>query len=140
MTTPRPGSLRLHRATLKVAAVSFWGLATIVMASDYLGSGLHVNYATEWAITALACAAGAVCWILPWAVVPARWFVPVVFAGIAMLTVGVFATGGTHSHLSALYLVIVVFTASILEFQTAVAGAGYCDPRGCPAARDLGVG
>src|SRR5438309_3904295 len=38
-----------------------------------------------------------------------------------MLTVGVFATGGTHSHLSVLYLVIVVFTASILEFQTAVA-------------------
>ena len=121
MTTPRHGSLRLHRATLKVAAVSFWGLATIVMASDYLGTGLRVNYATEWVITALACAAGVVCWMLPWAEVPARWFVPVVFAGIAMLTVGVFATGGTHSHLPVLYLVIVVFTASILEFQTAVA-------------------
>src|ERR1700682_1202279 len=37
-----------------------------------------------------------------------------------MLTVGVFATGGTHSHLSVLYLIIVVFTASILEFRTAV--------------------
>ena len=121
MTTPRHGSLRLHRATLKVAAVSFWGLATIVMASDYLGTGLRVNYATEWMITALACGAGVVCWMLPWAEVPARWFVPVVFAGIAMLTVGVFATGGTHSHLPVLYLVIVVFTASILEFQTAVA-------------------
>src|SRR5438309_9537782 len=121
MTTPRPGSLRLHRATLKVAAVSFWGLATIVMASDYLGTGLRVNYATEWVITALACAAGVVCWMLPWAEVPARWFVPVVFAGIAMLTGGVFPTGGTHSHLPVLYLVIVVFTASILEFQTAVA-------------------
>jgi diguanylate cyclase (GGDEF)-like protein/putative nucleotidyltransferase with HDIG domain len=121
MTTPRQGSLRLHRATLKVAAVSFWGLATIVMATDYLGSGLQVSYPTEWVITALACAAGVVCWILPWAEIPARWFVPVVFGGIAMLTVGVFATGGTHSHLSVLYLVIVVFTASILEFQAAVA-------------------
>jgi diguanylate cyclase (GGDEF)-like protein/putative nucleotidyltransferase with HDIG domain len=120
MTTPRPGSPRLHRATLKVAAVSFWGLATIVMATDYLGSGLQVNYPTEWVITALACAAGLVCWMLPWAEVPARWFVPVVFGGIAMLTGGVFATGGTHSHLSVLYLVIVVFTASILEFRTAV--------------------
>jgi len=59
--------------------------------------------------------------MLPWAEIPARWFVPVVFGGIAMLTVGVFATGGTQSHLSVLYLVIVVFTASILEFQTAVA-------------------
>ncbi|MEA2635853.1 MAG: hypothetical protein QOH92_2620 [Chloroflexota bacterium] len=121
MTMPRPGSLRLHRATLKVAAVSFWGLSTIVMATDYLGSGLQVNYPTEWVITALACAAGVVCWMLPWAEMPAKWFVPVVFGGIAMLTVGVFATGGTHSHLSVLYLVIVVFTASILEFQTAVA-------------------
>ncbi len=120
MAMPRPSSRRLHRATLKVAAVSFWGLATIVMATDYLGSGLQVNYPTEWVITALACAAGVVCWMLPWAEVPARWFVPVVFGGIVMLTVGVFATGGTHSHLSVLYLVIVVFTASILEFQTAV--------------------
>ena len=121
MITPRPGSLQLQRATLKVAAVSFWGLATIVMATDYLGSGLQVNYPTEWLITALACAAGVVCWILPWGEVPARWFVPVVFGGIAMLTVGVFATGGTQSHLSVLYLVIVVFTASMLEFQTSVA-------------------
>jgi len=121
MITPRPGSLQLQRATLKVAAVSFWGLATIVMATDYLGSGLQVNYPTEWLITALACAAGVVCWILPWGEVPARWFTPVVFGGIAMLTVGVFATGGTESHLSVLYLVIVVFTASMLEFQTSVA-------------------
>lgn len=121
MITPRPGSLQLQRATLKVAAVSFWGLATIVMATDYLGSGLQVNYPTEWLITALACAAGVVCWILPWGEVPARWFTPVVFGGIAMLTVGVFATGGTQSHLSVLYLVIVVFTASMLEFQTSVA-------------------
>jgi diguanylate cyclase (GGDEF)-like protein/putative nucleotidyltransferase with HDIG domain len=121
MITPRPGSLQLQRATLKVAAVSFWGLATIVIATDYLGSGLQVNYPTEWLITALACAAGVVCWILPWGEVPARWFTPVVFGGIAMLTVGVFATGGTQSHLSVLYLVIVVFTASMLEFQTSVA-------------------
>ena len=120
MTAPRPASLQLHRATLKVAAVSFWGLAAIVMATDYLGSGLQVNYPTEWVVTALAGAAGVVCWILPWEEIPARWFVPVVFAGIVMLTVGVFATGGTHSHLSVLYLVIVVFAASLLEFQTAV--------------------
>jgi diguanylate cyclase (GGDEF)-like protein/putative nucleotidyltransferase with HDIG domain len=121
MATPRPASEQLHRATFKVAAVSFWGLATIVMATDYLGSGLQVNYPMEWVITALACAAGVVCWMLPWTQTPARWFVPVVFGGLGMLTVGVFATGGTHSHLSVLYLVIVVFSASVLEFQTAVA-------------------
>lgn len=103
-----------------MAAISFWGLSTIVMATDYLGSNLQVNYPTEWVIAVLACAAGVVCWLLPWAQIPARRFVPVVFAGLAMLTVGVFATGGTHSHLTVLYLVIVVFTASVLEFQTAV--------------------
>src|SRR5438132_1849636 len=121
MTSRRPATLQLHRATFKVAAVSFWGLATIVMATNYLGSDLQVNYPTEWVVTALACAAGIVCWVLPWAEIPARWVVPVVFGGLAMLTAAVFATGGTHSHLSVLYLVIVVFTASILEFQTAVA-------------------
>jgi len=120
MTTQGHASLRLHRATFKVAAVSFWGLATIVMATNYLGSDLQVNYATEWIVTVLACAAGVVCWVLPWAQIPAGRFTPVVFGGIAMLTVGVFATGGIHSHLLVLYLVVVVFTASILEFQTAV--------------------
>ena len=120
MTSHGPASLHLQRATFKVAAVSFWGLATIVMATDYLGGDLQVNYATEWIVTVLACGAGVVCWVLPWAQVPARRFVPVVFAGLAMLTVGLYATGGTRSHLSVLYLVIVVFTASILEFRTAV--------------------
>ena len=120
MTTHGPASLQLRRATFKVAAVSFWGLATIVMATDYLGSDLQVNYTTEWFVTVLACAAGVVCWVLPWAQIPADRFVPVVFAGLAMLTVGLYATGGTHSHLSVLYLVIVVFTASILEFRTAL--------------------
>src|SRR5438132_696464 len=67
MTSRRPATLQLHRATFKVAAVSFWGLATIVMATNYLGSDLQVNYPTEWVVTALACAAGIVCWVLRWA-------------------------------------------------------------------------
>src|SRR5437868_7922107 len=112
--------LQLHRATLRVAAISFWGLASIVMATNFVGADVHVNYTTEWIVTGLACGAGAVCWLLPWGQIPARRFIPVVFGGIGMLTVGLFATGGTHSHLSVLFLVIVVFTASILEFRTAV--------------------
>src|SRR5207237_349448 len=58
MTTHGPASLQLHRATFKVAAVSFWGLATIVMATNYLGSNLQVNYPTEWVVTVIACASG----------------------------------------------------------------------------------
>lgn len=109
----------LDRATFRVAAISFWGLASIVMATDFIGSDLRVNYTAEWIVTSLACAAGVVCWLLPGGRVPARRFIPVVIGGIAMLTVGLFATGGTHSHLAVLFLVIVVFTASTLEFSIA---------------------
>ena len=111
----------LDRATFRVAAISFWGLASIVMATDFIGSDLHVNYTAEWIVTSLACAAGVVCWLLPWGRIPARRFIPVVIGGVAMLTVGLFATGGIHSHLAVLFLVIVVFTASILEFPIAAA-------------------
>ena len=111
----------LDRATFRVAAISFWGLASIVMATDFIGSDLHVNYAAEWIVTCLSYAAGVVCWLLPWKRIPARRFIPVVIGGIVMLMVGLFATGGTHSHLAVLFLVIVVFTASTLEFP--IAGA-----------------
>ena len=111
----------LDRATFRVAAISFWGLASIVMATDFIGSDLHVNYTVEWIVTGLAYAAGIVCWLLPWGRIPARRLIPVVIGGVGMLTVGLFATGGTHSHLAILFLVIVVFTASILEFP--IAGA-----------------
>src|SRR2546428_8038831 len=123
---PAPGPLQLHRATLRVAAISFWGLASIVMATNFIGNDLHVNYTTEWVVTGLAYGAGVVCWFLPWGHVRGRRFIPVVFGGIGMLTVGLFATGGTHSHLSVLFLVIVVFGASILEFRIAVGTLVAC--------------
>jgi diguanylate cyclase (GGDEF)-like protein/putative nucleotidyltransferase with HDIG domain len=112
--------MELHRATFRLAAISFWGLASIVMATNLIGNELRVNYTVEWIITGLAYVAGVVCWLLPWGQIPANRFVPVVFGGIGMLTVSLFATGGTHSHLAVLFLVIVVFTASILEFRIAV--------------------
>jgi diguanylate cyclase (GGDEF)-like protein/putative nucleotidyltransferase with HDIG domain len=113
--------LGLHRPSFRLVAISFWGLASIVMATNLIGTELRVNFTVEWIITGLAYVAGAVCWLLPWAQIPAKRFIPVVFGGIAMLTVSLFATGGTHSHLPVLFLVIVVFTASILEFRVAVA-------------------
>src|SRR5260370_37609353 len=76
MTAPRPASLQLHRATVRVAAVSFWGLAAIVMATNYLGSGLQVKYPAEWGITAIAVAGGVVWLVVPWAEIPGRWFGP----------------------------------------------------------------
>jgi len=90
-----------------------------VMASNYLGSGAVVNYRVEWGITALAFVGGAMCWLLPWERLPAGRLVPVVFGGLAMLAVSLAATGGAQSHLLPLFMVVVVFTASLFEFWTA---------------------
>ncbi len=123
---PAQVPLPLHRATLRVAAISFWGLASIVMATDFIGNDLHVNFTTEWVVTGLAYLAGVLCWFLPWGQVRGRRFIPVVFGSIGMLTVGLFATGGTRSHLSVLFLVIVVFVAAILEFRIAAGTLVAC--------------
>ena len=112
--------LRLHRATFRVAAVSLWGLGTVVMASNYIGDRLQVNYPIEWGITACAIAAGFLCWFWPWAELPVQRFLPVVFAGLLINGVSLLATGGVHSHLAPLLMVIVVFSASLLEFRAAL--------------------
>ena len=112
--------VQVHRATFRIAAISFWGLSAIVMASNYLGSGLHVNYAVEWVVTALSLTGGVVCWVLPWQRLPTERFLPIVFGGIGLLSVSVVATGGVHSHLLPLFMVIVVFTASLFEFRVAL--------------------
>src|SRR6266581_7108478 len=52
----------LHRATFRVAALSLWGLGGVVMASNYVGPGVQVNYGIEWIITAAAAAAGLLAW------------------------------------------------------------------------------
>src|SRR6202171_166213 len=113
--------LRLHRATFRVAAFSLWGLGAAVMASNYIGDRLQVNYAIEWAITASAIAAGFLCWFWAWAGLPTQRFLPVVFGGLLVYAVRLLATGGVHSHLAPLLMVIVVFSAALLEFRAAIA-------------------
>jgi diguanylate cyclase (GGDEF)-like protein/putative nucleotidyltransferase with HDIG domain len=115
----------LHRATFKIAAVSFWGISAFVMASSYVISGVAVNYPVAWGIAVLAVLAGVACWFLPWQRIPMTGFVPVVFGGLLLLTLGVFATGGTRSHLTVLYLVALVFAASMLAFRIAVGVLAY---------------
>src|SRR5207237_10067996 len=56
----------LQRATFRVAALSLWGLGGVVMASNYVGSGLQGNYGIEWLITAAAIAAGLLALVWPW--------------------------------------------------------------------------
>ena len=117
---PRPHvPTQLHRTAVRTAALSFWGLALVVLASDYLGPGLQVDYPVEWAITGLALLAGACCWILPWARVPVRQFAPILVAGTGMLTLSLMVTGATRSHLLAVFVVVVVFAACILEARMA---------------------
>src|SRR5438876_5959056 len=111
----------LHRATFRVAALSLWGLGGVVMASNYVGPGLQVNYGIEWIITAAAAAAGLLAWFWPSAALPAERFLPVVFGGLLLNAVCLAATGGVHSHVMPLLMVIVVFSASLFEFRAAVA-------------------
>src|SRR2546423_4064784 len=111
----------LHRATFRVAALSLWGLGGVVMASNYIGSDLQVNYGIEWIITGAAVAGGFLAWFWPWAALPAERFLPVVFGGLLANAVCLAATGGVHSHVMPLLMVIVVFSASLFEFRAAVA-------------------
>jgi diguanylate cyclase (GGDEF)-like protein/putative nucleotidyltransferase with HDIG domain len=112
--------LKLHRATFRVAALSLWGLGTAVMASNYIGDRLQVNYAIEWVITGSAIAAGFLCWFWPWPERPTQSFLPVVFGGLLINGVSLLATGGVHSHLAPLLMVIVVFSAALFEFRAAL--------------------
>ncbi len=110
----------LQRATFRSAALSLWGLGGVVMASNYVGRDLQVNYGIEWIITGAAVAGGFLAWFWPWAALPARRFLPVVFAGLVVNGVCLVATGGVHSHITPLLMVIVVFSASLFEFRAAM--------------------
>src|SRR5712691_4262010 len=111
----------LHQATFRAAALSLWGLGGIVMASNFIGHDLKVNYGIEWIITGFSIAAGFLAWFWPWAALPAQRFLPVVFGGLVINGVSLAATGGVHTHLMPLLMVIVVFSASLFEFRAAIA-------------------
>jgi diguanylate cyclase (GGDEF)-like protein len=110
----------LQRATFRAAALSLWGMSAVVMASNYIGPELRVNYGIEWIITGSAVAAGFLAWFWPWAALPAQRFLPVVFGGIVLNAVCLAATGGVHTHVTPLLMVIVVFSASLFEFRAAL--------------------
>ncbi|HKV31335.1 MAG TPA: diguanylate cyclase [Candidatus Dormibacteraeota bacterium] len=114
------GRRTLHRATFRAAAFSLWGLGGVVMASNFIGHDLQVNYGIEWLITGSSFAAGFLAWFWPWAAFPTQRFLPVVFGGLVVNGVSLAATGGVHSHLIPLLMVIVVFSASLFEFRAAV--------------------
>jgi len=101
----------LHRVTFRVAAVSLWGLGGVVMASNYVGPDLQINYGIEWIITGAAVAGGFLAWFWPWAALPAERFLPVIFGGLLLNAVCLAATGGVHTHVLPMLMVIVVFSA-----------------------------
>jgi diguanylate cyclase (GGDEF)-like protein/putative nucleotidyltransferase with HDIG domain len=114
------GRPTLQRATFRAAAFSLWGLGAIVMASNFIGHDQQVNFGIEWIITGASFAAGFLAWFWPWAALPAQRFLPVVFGGLVVNGVSLVATGGVHSHMVPLLMVIVVFSASLFEFRAAV--------------------
>src|SRR5256885_348095 len=115
------GRPALRRATFRAAALSLWGLGGVVMASNFIGPGLQVNYGIEWIITGAAAGGGLLAWFWPWAALPAERFLPVVFGGLLLNAVCLAATGGVHSHVMPLLMVIVVFSASLFDFRAAIA-------------------
>jgi diguanylate cyclase (GGDEF)-like protein/putative nucleotidyltransferase with HDIG domain len=110
-----------HQATFRAGALSLWGLGGVVMASNYVGPDLQINYGIEWIVTGAAVAGGVLAWFWPWAALNAERFLPVVFGGLLINAVGLAATGGVHSHLMPMLMVIVVFSASLFAFRAAVA-------------------
>ncbi|TMD15091.1 MAG: diguanylate cyclase [Chloroflexi bacterium] len=111
---------QLHTTAVRTAGLSFWGLGLVILASDYLGKGLQVTYSAEWAITLVALLAGTACLFLPWQRIPVRLFPAIIAAGGAMLTLSVLFTGGVRTHILALFVVLVVFSACILEARAAI--------------------
>jgi diguanylate cyclase (GGDEF)-like protein/putative nucleotidyltransferase with HDIG domain len=110
----------LQRATFRAAALSLWGMGGVVMASNYVGPGLHVDYRIEWIVTGAAVAAGFLAWFWPWAALPAERFLPVVVGGLLLNAVCLVATGGVHTHVMPMLMVIVVFSASLFRFRAAM--------------------
>src|SRR5438132_7818648 len=111
---------QLHTTAVRTAGLSFWGLGLVILASDYLGKGLQVTYSAEWAITLVALLAGTACLFLPWPRIPVRLCPAIIAAGSAMLTLSVLFTGGVRTHILALFVVLVVFSACILEARAAI--------------------
>src|SRR3977135_2639920 len=95
----------LHRATVRAAAFSLWGLGGVVMASTYVGTDLQINYGVEWIITGAAVAGGLLAWFWPWAALPTQRFLPVVVAGLLLNAVCLAATGGVHTHVIPMLMV-----------------------------------
>src|SRR5438132_14421659 len=96
------GRPALRRGTFRAAALSLWGLGGAVMASNFIGPGLQVNYGIEWIITGAAAGGGLLAWFWPWATLPAERFLPVGFGGLLLNTVWLAAAGGVTSQRFAL--------------------------------------
>ena len=109
----------LHRATFRLAAAGLWGLGLVAMASNYLGPGLQVNYAIEWSVTVACLLAGGLSWFWPWPELAVGRFLPIVYFGVGLNALSLYATGGIHSHLIGVLMVIVVFTASLFPMRIA---------------------
>ena len=110
-----PGNL--DQAIFRIGAFAFCSLSTLALLSDYVGPGLRVTYPAVWGITALAYCGGAVAWYLARRRAPIEMILPMALLGVLLITLEASATGGTHSHLLALYVVPVIFTAALLRLR-----------------------
>lgn len=110
-----PGNL--DQAIFRIGAFAFCSLSTLALLSDYVGPGLRVSYPAVWGITALAYCGAGLAWYLARRRAPVEMILPLALLGVLLITLEAAATGGTHSHLLALYVVPVIFTAALLHLR-----------------------
>ena len=117
---PHPGRQlpgNLDQAIFRIGAFAFCSLSTLALVSDYVGPGPRVEYPAVWAITSLAYGGGAVSWWLARRRAPIELILPLALLAVVLITMETIVTGGTHTHLLALYVVPVIFTAALLELR-----------------------
>jgi diguanylate cyclase (GGDEF)-like protein len=113
-----PGNL--DQAIFRIAAVAFCSLSSLALLTDYMGSDLGAGHLADWVITGLAYCGAAASWLLARRRAPVMLILPLAVLGIVLISLESAFTGGTRSHLYALYVVPVIFTAALLELRLTV--------------------
>jgi len=113
-----------QRPALRVLAVAFWAITTVVLVSSSSGSGLRLGTMSAWAVPAVGFLLGVLCWGLPWVRVPVDHLLGAIVVGIALPLLYLSFAGHVNSgDLVSVYIVLAVFTAALLPLRTAMAVA-----------------
>jgi HD-GYP domain-containing protein (c-di-GMP phosphodiesterase class II)/putative methionine-R-sulfoxide reductase with GAF domain len=107
---------------LRVVAVAFWAITTVQLVSSYSGSPIRMGSLSAWAAPAVGFVLGVLCWGLPRIRVPVDHLLGAIVVGIAVPLLYLSVAGKVHTgDLVSLYIVLAIFTATLLPLRTAMA-------------------